>query len=327
MKNALLLKRAMKLLNLSGTRLAERVTELREDGKRTAPETISRWLNGTNPVDPFLIGWITEMVRSKLRDQSKPTVRLPKGGLIIAVCNLKGGVGKTTVAMNLAAIAHKSLGLKTTFLFAEYQENKRYSDLVLNNLKALMISCPDLEPREILKYKPDNNEVVIVDVSNRVTRDSLTSWKSPEELLQSNQEGFLHRFHPNIYVVPGNFESCLDNQSLRSFLDSGVLQSPIQLLHRPSLMRMDFASNATSEGFDPASDLFCPFFIPQSPFTTTALPRDFMSDWQDPQQEYYHYRLFEHLLQLVGGDIMDSFYFQQEIDGMNLHELLDLVAA
>lgn len=53
MINAVLLKRATNYLRLSGVALADKVSALREDGKRTAPETISRWLNGTRPVDPF----------------------------------------------------------------------------------------------------------------------------------------------------------------------------------------------------------------------------------------------------------------------------------
>ncbi|WP_434652413.1 hypothetical protein [Pseudomonas sp. R3-56] len=38
MMNAVLLKRAMKYLDLSGVALAEKVSGLREDGKRTAPK-------------------------------------------------------------------------------------------------------------------------------------------------------------------------------------------------------------------------------------------------------------------------------------------------
>ena len=66
MSNAALLKLGNANLNLTGVALAERVSALREDDKRTAPETISRWLNGTNPVNPFLMGWITELVRRRL---------------------------------------------------------------------------------------------------------------------------------------------------------------------------------------------------------------------------------------------------------------------
>jgi hypothetical protein len=61
----------MKYLGLTGVDLARMVTALRDDGKSTAPETISRWATGVNPVDPCLVGWLQEMVRAKiLRDRS-----------------------------------------------------------------------------------------------------------------------------------------------------------------------------------------------------------------------------------------------------------------
>lgn len=320
--NALLLKRAMKYLNLTGVSLAKRVSELREDDKQTAPETISRWLNGTRPVDPFLMGWIAEMVRSKLLRQDEPRVQLPNDGVVIAVANLKGGVGKTTVARNLAAIA-KSLGLKVIFLFAEHPAGKHYAERIFHNLQALNIECPDLSPDEILAYKPAPGEVVIVDVSCSVARDSFDRLESTDRLTPK-PDGFISRFRPDIYVVPGDFGSSLDNWSLKDFLDSDALQAPVQLLHRPSLMSMDFAATAARDGFDVTSELFCPFFIPQTVLSAPALPRDFLSKWQNEDQEHHHYRLFEHLLELLGGEIIDSYDLKRQIEGMPLTELLDL---
>jgi len=325
MNNSVLLKKAMRFLDLSGTKLAEQVTAMREDGKRTAPETISRWVNGTNPVDPFLIGWMTEMVRAKLSGQNNPRAILPHGGLVIALCNLKGGVGKTTVASNLAAIAHKNLRLNTTFLFAEYEESRHYSRHILNTVDALGISCPALTPEQILQYKPGDGEVVIVDIANSVARDSVTASETEGSPLEAAPGGFLSRFEPDVYVIPGNFESSLDNWSLRRFLDSDVLKAPIQLLHRPMFMNMNFAATAATDGFDVTSNLFCPFFIPQSPTATQAIPRDPFSEWEDEMQKHHHYLLFEHLLQMVGGEIVEPYYHQQEIKGLSLAELLDRV--
>lgn len=46
MTNSLLLKQSLKFLELCGVALANQLSESREDGKRTAPETVSRWLSG-----------------------------------------------------------------------------------------------------------------------------------------------------------------------------------------------------------------------------------------------------------------------------------------
>ena len=323
MMNALLLKRAMKYLNLSGVSLAEKVSALREDGKRTAPETISRWLNGTRPVDPFLMGWIAEMVRSKLMTHDEPRVRLPKEGLVIAVANSKEGVGKTSVARNLAAIT-KSLRLKSTFLFAEYPNARHYSDHILHDLEALNINCPALSPDEILTYQPKAGEVVIVDVANSVTHDSFLPRENAHDCLKARRDGFLGRFHPDIYLVPGEFSSSFDNWALKDFIDSDALHAPLQLLHRPRLMCMDFAARASADGFDVTSDLFCPFFIPQSISSSSPLPRDFLSEWQNLDQKHHHYQLFEHLLVMLGGEVIDSYQVMQEIREACLADLLDL---
>lgn len=323
MMNAVLLKRAMKYLDLSGVALAEKVSGLWEDGKRTAPETISRWLSGTRPVDPFLMGWLAELVRSKLMTQDDVSVRLPSEGLVIAVSNLKGGVGKTTVSRNLAVIA-KSLRLKSTYIYADYPLSVRAGRTTKNRLEALRINCPELSLDEILAYKPVAGEIVIVDVSNGVARDSFFTPEKSEDRLQVNPTGFLGQFRPAIYVVPGEFSSSMDNWSLKAFIDSNVFHAPVQLLHRPSFMSMDFASTARADGFDVTSDMFCPFFIPQSVSASAVLPQDALSDWQNLDQKHHHYKLFEHLLELLGGGIMDSFDVMQSVKTAPLSKLLDL---
>lgn len=49
-----------------------------------------------------------------------------------------------------------------------------------------------------------------------------------------------------------------------------------------------------------------------------------MSDWQNPDQKHHHFQLFEHLLVLLGGEVMDSYQVMEDIKNASLTDLLDL---
>lgn len=326
MSNAALLKQAMQYLDLTGVALAERVSALREDDKRTAPETISRWLNGTNPVDPFLMGWITELVRSKVGANIQPMVELPKDGLIIAVVNPKGGTGVTSLCMNLAATA-KSLHMKTTYMYAEYEDARGRAQIVPKLLEPLWIKCPNLSPEKILGYRPSLGEIVLVDVSNHLASDSFV-WPSPHDSSappKVDPKGFLDRFRPDLYLIPADLESSLDVRATKRFIDGDALHAPKWIVHRPRSMSLNFASVVTRAGLDIDSEIFYPYFIPQAVSTSPPIPRDMLSDWQDEDQHHHHYQLLDAALNKLGGRIVESYALQLEIGRMDLPGLLELV--
>lgn len=320
MNNSVLLKRAMKHLNLTGISLAEKISSLREDGKRTAPETISRWLNGASAIDPSLIGWLTELVRKSVLSHDHPIVQLPHGeGIMIAVTNLKGGVGKTTAAKNLAAIAKLSLRMKTTFLTASTKGNRDAFAHELQELHPLVINCPDIEPDEVLAYRPQPGEIVIVDVGTELANQSLRDDPDP-----AIPQRFLQNFHPDIYLIPADFSSPLDIWSTEKLVNSEALKEPVQLLHLTRSMAMNFAEIAGRSGLDVNSKLFCPFFIPITRYGKSSLPRSILEEWHDEDQFTYYYNLFEHIIDMLGGRIIESCSLRQKIEEMSLEQLLEL---
>lgn len=323
MNNAALLKRAMQYLELTGVALSETVSALREDGKRTAPETISRWLNGTNPVDPFLMGWITELVRSKAGKNIQPMVELPKPGLIIAVVNPKGGTGVTTLCMNLAATA-KSLHMKTTYIYAENEDARQVADLVPMELEPLWIDCPDMSPEKLLEYRPSAREIAFVDVSNAIARSSFIRPADRSEPLRADPKGFLDRFHPDLYLIPLDLESAMEASAVTDFIEGEALRAPVWIVHRPRFMSLNFASVAASAGLDITSDIFYPYFIPQTVSTSSPIPGDMLSEWRDEDQRHHHYQLLEAVITKLGGTIVESYSLQLQIERMNLCELLDM---
>lgn len=325
MTNANLLKHAMQFLDLTGVGLAEQVSALRDDGKRTAPETISRWVNGTNPVDPFLMGWMTERVRAKLFNSVQSMVELPKDGLIIGVVNPKGGTGVTSLCVNLAATA-KSLHMKATYLHAEYEDARRRPGLVPMMLKPLWIECPDLSPEKILRYQPAPGEIVFVDVSNHLASNSFIypTPSNADDRMKPDPKGFLDQFRPDFYLIPANLESYVDAAGTKRFIDGNALHAPKWIVHRPRSMSMKFASVAAKAGLDVESEMVCPYFIPQAVSTSTPIPRDILSEWQNEDQYNHHYHLLEELLQKLGGRIMESYSLQQEIGTLSLAGLLEL---
>lgn len=308
--NAILLKRVVQALGMTGVALAEMITSMRDDGKVTAPETVSRWLNGTNPVEPAVMGWLRELLRTKAYELRSPLMTWPtKRSMMIAVSNLKGGVGTTTVAANLSTVARYDYGLKTTHVRVGQRD-----DFAQRQLQQLGIQSVLMPYETMLAYEPAEEEIVIVDVSRDAAYDSLNG----------RPDSFWRKFSPDILLVPADFGSIAEVESTRRFVEIEGHQGLIRLLHRPGFMDIDFSGIAAQCGFDVASQLFIPFFIPQSLYAE-QLPPSIGLPWTVPDQQQHYIRLFEYLVKQAGCDIALPGDRKTSIKSMDLETLLQYV--
>jgi hypothetical protein len=312
-QNAILLKRAMAYLELSGVALAKMITACREDGKTTAPETISRWLNGTNPVDPNVIGWMTELVRTKAVSLGQGLVHWPsRGSIMIAVANLKGGVGVTTLSHDLAFTAAETYGLKTLHIAVGRRSD---TDKACVDLQRAGIEAQVMTYEEALAYCPVRRQVVIVDVA----RDAVY------EALGKDEGAFLRRFSPDLILVPADFGSVFDVGSTKQFLEVEGLSTLIRLLHRPRSLAINFAATAAQAGFDVGSDSFCPMIMPQSVEYPPHLPARRRESWRSPDQQHHHAELFRYLVDQAGGHVSFPSEAERTLRALDLAGLLDVV--
>lgn len=150
----------MRTLGLTGKGLASMISTHRDDGKVTAPETVSRWLNGSNPVDPAVIGWLNELLRARALELKAAIIKWPQSkSIMIAVTNLKGGVGTTTVSHDLATVSAYDYHLRTKHISVGERGDTEYA---VEDLKRSGIAAQIMSLDEMLSYTSNEYEVVII---------------------------------------------------------------------------------------------------------------------------------------------------------------------
>lgn len=290
-KNSVVLKRAMKVLDLTGKALAAMISSHRDDGKVTAPETVSRWLSGTNPVDPAVIGWLNVLVRAKALALQAAVIEWPeRRSIMIAVTNLKGGVGTTTLSHNLAVVSAYDYRLKTRHISVGERGDTKHAIKILERSG---VESEIMSFNEMLNYSPKKFEVVIVDLA----RDAAYQASG------SDPDAFLRHFTPDLYLVPADFGDLWQAQSSKQFAEVSGLRGKLRFLHRPRFMSVNFFETAKEAGIDVLGETFCPSFIPQTITSSAHVPLYSNGDWQSPEQQAHHIELFNYLVEEAGGSI------------------------
>lgn len=146
-------------LELAGVEIESRGSEIRklEDDLRQITEG-AQVLWKLRPAEPFreYLNW--------LRD--------PEGAKIITIGNLKGGVGKTTVAANFAAYISQTLNEKVLLIDLDYQGS-------LSNMLMLAIQKEDVESRVERLFAPDANLITLEAAKEHLTPKLHRGWLVP----------------------------------------------------------------------------------------------------------------------------------------------------
>ncbi|WP_146010668.1 ParA family protein [Halomonas heilongjiangensis] len=309
MNNAILLQRAMSVLDLCTQDLALRLNSDYIDSI-TSQDTVRRWVNGASSVEPAALAWLAELLRFQALASTKSIITWPsKQSITICVANMKGGTGKTTVAINLAVVSQIDFGIYTTHYSseecAEYHAIR--DSLSRVGVKSLPLSQWGMENLS------NARQINIVDIPLEQTHSALIESRTKENC----------KLRPDILLIPGDYGRRYHAAGARRTLGLDGIESIIRLLHIPELMNTDFANTCLEAGIDVTSELFLPFFIPCSPLGGSHIPIDRSAIWRNPEQKFHYEKLLEYIINLLGGSIMQPDEAAESIRDMDMKQLLD----
>jgi hypothetical protein len=266
-ENALLLRQALKALNMTSAALAQELTRMRDDGRETGQATISRWLTGASPVEPAVLCWLRELLRGRVREHGRnPLFWGTRESLRIGVGNFKGGVGVSTIAAALAIIARRELRQPT-----RHMRIKPANDEFGLVLQSAGVESRSIDVAGLWVAQPELKDIVIVDIPRDV----------PDNFFAAVQSGAIQF---DLFVVPADFGSGADIGGTRKFLERLPTNANLALLHYPlHEVNLQFVEIARDRGFDVFTKQFVPFAFPRS-LDADFFPSGLTQEWRNEDQ-------------------------------------------
>lgn len=313
MDNAAQLKHSMKYLGLTGVDLARKLTAFREDGRKTAPETVSRWLTGKVPIDAGVMAWIDQSVRFKACRSVEAMVTYPsnKKSLVIGFANIKNDFSTSLLAIQLGAVSTQIYRCYTTHVVCEADKNR---DLIRDRLRSLWIGSLGVSEAEIYCSMRYENHLYIQEFSSNV-------W---ECVRKGHQVPELDDIDVDVLLTPIDCNDPESVETARAMLSIDSIKDKVLLVHTSNSFDLGFIGVCQEYGLDTQASYFYPSVVHSPSTQTIDLPDDPHPDtpWPETPSKKNAEKLLQYVVKRSGGEMVNARMASESILNDPLPEVL-----
>lgn len=314
MKNATQLKMALKYLGMTGVDLANKLSQHREDGRRTAPETVSRWLSGNVSIDPGVMAWIDQSVRIKAVEHVSPMITLPshKKSLVIGFANLYSAFGPSVQALQVSALIHTQYKHPVSHICLE---SDPHTGMIMEHLDRLWIPCDTLSELDLGGNLHQENRITVVDLGAKVW-DSLRS-ERPHPSLRDIDVDML--------LMPIDLNNVAHLAFAETVLNTSGLREKIRIVHSPAQIDMRFINTCKEEKINLDASFFTQMILRSPTESKVDVPDRPCGEWADSTHKINAERILAYVMDEMGGQLLHAQASLGRIETIPLPELLQEV--
>ena len=310
-----MLKHAMKYLDLSGVELARRLSMYREDGRKTAPETVSRWLSGNVSIDPAVMAWIDQSVRMKAYQQASSQICIPTEAnlpLVIGVANLKSSFATSVVALQMAVLAKQNYGAQVIY---KRDQGTSYADRLSSLASNAWVPIED-----IAENGSKHGPLVIKDIPTVSNRLDLGYYEND----------FFTEMQVDVLLIPADF-SDMENARIAQRLISQASRTgnekKLLLVHTPECFTLDFVPVCRAYDLDTQASYFCRRVVesPRPYEEQVKLPSNPFTPWESSPDKNRAEVLLSYAVRHAGGHIENPELVRERMESQPLSEILKLL--
>ncbi|BBO57285.1 hypothetical protein [Cobetia sp. AM6] len=312
------LKQSMKYLGITGVDMARKLSTFRNDGRKTAPETISRWISGKAPIDAGVMAWIDQSVRIKAYEDAEAMVTFPadKKSLVIGIANIKNSFSVSLLALQISAVATKSYQTLLTHVVCEGDKNH---DLIRDQLRSLWIASFGVPESEIYSSMRFEGHLHMHEFSSDVWSRLQKGEDVPE----------LEGVDVDVMITPIDCHDPESVETAKAMLSVDSIKDKVLIVHTCESFGLGFIGVCHDKGLDTQA----PYFYPQALLNPSAheidLPQDTLTHtvWKESTGKVQAEQLLQHVVRQAGGDVLSMRMAMERIKNEPLSELLSRLVA